>query len=72
MLSAGVAAVVELVEFERLDQITHVRLGCRDLGVVGALEHIGNDQGGEHANDEQHHHQFDKREAALARLGRQF
>jgi len=50
---------------ERLLQIADVVLASRDAGVIGAVQHIGHDQGGQHTNDEQHHHQLDQGEAAL-------
>jgi hypothetical protein len=31
----------------------------------GAVQHVGHDQRGEHADDDQHHHQLDQGEAAL-------
>ena len=66
LLARGEALVVELVELERLHQVVDV--GARGGGarVVGAIEHIGHDQRTQHPDDDQHHHEFDQGEAALA------
>ncbi len=37
-----------------------------DAGVVGAVQHVRNNQRCQHADDDQHHHQFDQSEAARA------
>ena len=64
LLAARIAQVVELVELERLHQVVDVGAGGGDARVVGAIEHVGNDQRREHADDDEHHHQLDQREAA--------
>src|SRR5450830_1685491 len=65
LLGGGVTLVVKLVELERLHQVVHIRLGRRDAGVVCAVQHVGHDQGRQHPNNQQHHHELDQGEAAL-------
>jgi general secretion pathway protein C len=64
LFRARVALVVEFVKFKRLHQVVHVGVCRRDARVVGAIEHVGNNQRGEHADDDEHHHEFNQGEAA--------
>jgi hypothetical protein len=65
LLGRRIALVVEAVELERLHQVVDVGARSGHARVVGTLDHVRHDQGCEHADDDQHDHQFDQREAAL-------
>ncbi len=62
LLGRGVALVVQAVELERLHDVGDVGAGRRAAGVVGAVQHVGHDEGGQHTDDDQHHHQLDQGE----------
>ena len=65
LVRGRVAVVVEAVQLQCLHQVVHVRAGGRHLRVLRALEHVGHDQRREHADDHDHDHQLDEREAGL-------
>ena len=62
LLGRRIALVVQAVELERLHEIGHVGARRHAARVVGAVEHVGDDQCGQHADDHQHHHQLDQGE----------
>jgi hypothetical protein len=47
-----------------LHQVGHIGSRSGRARIVRPVEHVGDDQRGQHADDHQHHHEFDEREAA--------
>ncbi len=69
MFGAGEALVVQLVELQRLHEVVDIRLGGGSARVVRPVQYIGHDKGGQHTNDDQHHHQFNQRKTAVLCAG---
>jgi hypothetical protein len=68
----GVALVVEPVELQRLHQVVDVGTGGCGARVIGAVQDIGDDESGKDADDDEHHHQLDQREASMGDAWRGF
>src|SRR5205085_5327176 len=64
LLAGGIALVVQLVQLERLHDVVHVRARRSDPRVLRAVQDVGHDEGCEHADDDEDHHQLDQGEAA--------
>ena len=59
----ALAVDVAFVELQRLHQVVDVGACRGDARIVGTVQHVGHDQRTQHADDHQHHQQFDQREA---------
>src|SRR5690606_33395303 len=65
LLGGRIAVVVEPILVQRLENVADVVFGGRHAGLVGLVHDAGNDQGRQHAEDHDHHHDLDQRETAL-------
>jgi hypothetical protein len=65
LLGGGVARVIQTVELEALQHGADILLGGHDARLVRAAHHLGHHQRGQHAENDDDHHDLDQGKAAL-------